>query len=97
MSSRPHFAWKHSLYDRNGRALARAYAFHTNVVLCFNVSFFLFFFLFPKQWLNDAKLAQRLIELIHPERDDEVGHCSILIKNNQKQKKNQPQPSHTVE
>lgn len=82
MSSRPHFAWKHSLYDRNGHALARAYAFHTNVVLCFNVSFFLFFFLFPKQWLNDAKLAQRLIELIHPERDDEVGHCSILIKNN---------------
>lgn len=28
--------------------------------------------LFPLQWLNEEKLAQRLIELIHPERDDEV-------------------------
>lgn len=25
-----------------------------------------------KQWLNEEKLAQRLIELIHPERDEEV-------------------------
>ena len=25
-----------------------------------------------QQWLNEEKLAQRLIELIHPERDEEV-------------------------
>lgn len=28
---------------------------------------------FSQQWLNEQKLAQRLIELIHPERDEEVG------------------------
>lgn len=27
---------------------------------------------FTLQWLNEEKLAQRLIELIHPERDEEV-------------------------
>lgn len=30
---------------------------------------------FLKQWLNEEKLAQRLIELIHPERDEEVDLC----------------------
>lgn len=35
---------------------------------------------FFQQWLNEEKLAQRLIELIHPERDEEVeGHSSIFI------------------
>lgn len=40
---------------------------HTVVLRCYkNMMFFL------KQWLNEEKLAQRLIELIHPERDEEV-------------------------
>ena len=35
---------------------------------------------FYQQWLNEEKLAQRLIELIHPERDEEVeGHFSVFI------------------
>ena len=33
------------------------------------------------QWLNEEKLAQRLIELIHPERDEEVRiHTNKLFK-----------------
>lgn len=31
---------------------------------------------FSQQWLNEDKLAQRLIELIHPERDEEVRRLS---------------------
>lgn len=36
---------------------------------------------FSQQWLNEEKLAQRLIELIHPERDEEVeAHFRIFIR-----------------
>lgn len=37
--------------------------------------FFAIMWHFSQQWLNEQKLAQRLIELIHPDRDEEVdGH-----------------------
>lgn len=72
--SRPLFGLKLSLYDTNGHAHSCFWTLCTNIFLCYNV------FFFSKQWLNDEKLAQRLIELIHPERDDEVEGCfSILI------------------
>lgn len=57
-------------------------------------------------WLNDAKLAQRLIELIHPERDDERQSnasqtlCDIIRLSrdqaNQLQEMSQPDPLLTV-
>lgn len=72
--SRPLFGLKLSLYDTNGHTHSCFWTFRTNIFLCYNVMFF-----FSKQWLNDEKLAQRLIELIHPERDDEVGRFSILF------------------
>ncbi|XP_035497525.1 serine/threonine-protein phosphatase 6 regulatory subunit 2 isoform X1 [Scophthalmus maximus] len=59
-------------------------------------------------WLNEEKLAQRLIELIHPERDEEVGRqsnasqtlCDIIRLSrdqaNQLQEISQPDPLLTV-
>ncbi|XP_035797865.2 serine/threonine-protein phosphatase 6 regulatory subunit 2 isoform X2 [Amphiprion ocellaris] len=56
-------------------------------------------------WLNDQKLAQRLIELIHPERDEEQSNASQTLcdiirlsrdQANQLQEMSQPDPLLTV-
>lgn len=66
--SHPLFDSRLLLYERKGPRFMLLQIY--TLILCAVITYD-----FSQQWLNEEKLAQRLIELIHPERDDEVdGH-----------------------
>lgn len=75
------YDWRHLLYETNRPTFRIS---HKSDFFFFNYYYFCLVVkqYFSQQWLNEQKLAQRLIELIHPERDEEVVENFIIFKFN---------------